>query len=45
MADGGGGGMCCASCKLALEGVVSEAFEFQDKESIVTPLTLGLVGV
>lgn len=35
----------CASCKLALEGVVSEAFEFQDKESIVTPLTLGLVGV
>ena len=35
----------CASCKLAFEGVVSEACEFQDKESIVTPLTLGLVGV
>lgn len=43
--DGGGGEMCCESCRLALEGLVSEAFELRDKESIVTPLTLGLVGV
>lgn len=33
--------MCCASCKLALEGVVSEAFELSNKDPIVMPLTLG----
>lgn len=33
--------MCCASYKLALEGVVSEAFELWNKDLIVMPLTLG----
>lgn len=33
--------MCCASCKLALEGVVSEVFELCNKDPIVRPLTLG----
>lgn len=32
--------MCCASYKLALEGVVSEAFELWNKDLIVMPLTL-----
>lgn len=36
--------MCCASCELALEGVVSKAFELRNKGPIVTPLTLGLGG-
>lgn len=40
----GGGEVCWASCKLALEGVVSEAFELWNKDPIVMPLTLGLGG-
>lgn len=43
--DGGGEEASCASCKLALEGVVSEAFELRNKDPIVKPLTLDTVGV
>lgn len=44
MSDGGGGEVCCASCKLALERVVSKAFELWNKDPIVMPLTLGHSG-
>lgn len=42
--DGGGEEASCASCKLVLEGVVSEAFELRNKDPIVKPLTLGHSG-
>lgn len=40
-ADGGGGEVCCAPYKLALEGLVREAFELWNKDPVVMPLTLG----